>query len=54
MQTETRQQVNKIITKAEKVNETSVYLKDLKDAKESNKEKQAKIAITKYKSWKRS
>ena len=46
--------VNKTLDIAVKAKETSVYLKDLKDAKESNKEKQAQIAITRYRGWKRS
>ena len=53
MNRETSNKLNHKIKFAEKNNEKSVFLKHMKDAKESRKQKQAEIAITRYNSWKR-
>lgn len=57
MKKETRQEVNKILEKAKgtpQKNDINVFTKDLQDAKRSNSETKAKIAIQEFKKWKRS
>jgi len=49
-----KQETKKIIEKAEKVNEKSVYLEDLKDANKSNSTKKAQVAVSNYKKWHKS
>ena len=56
MKRDTRQEVNKILEKATKgtpqKNDINCFTKDLQDAKKSNNEQSAKIAINNYKKWK--
>jgi hypothetical protein len=57
MKKETRQEVNKILDKAQgtpKKNDLNVFTKDLQDAKRSNSEIKARIAIQEFKKWKKS
>lgn len=58
MKPETRKEVNRLLKTAAgtpKRNDLgTVAVKDLLDAKRTGREQQAKIAITNYKSWKRS
>lgn len=51
MEKKTREQTTKIIQKAEKANEKSVYLEDLKDARKASSETKAKVAINNYTNW---
>lgn len=57
MKRETRQEVDKILDKAKgtpQKNDMNCFTKDLMDAKRSNNEQSAKIAIKNYKDWKKS
>ena len=57
MKKETRQEVNKILEKTKgtpQKNDMNCFTKDLMDAKRSNNEESAKIAIKNYKEWKKS
>jgi len=54
MKAVTKKKVNTIIKNAVAKRETSVFLKNLQDAKKSGDEKEAQVAISTYNSWKKS
>jgi hypothetical protein len=54
MKKELKQKLSNLIQKAQKANEQSVYLKDLRDAEKSNKQQSAEIAIKEYNKFHRS